>query len=359
MNVRFFSGIFILAFVLVSGMAGIMYSIEAGGRPSSANDLARGAWSAAFERSFNAVIPVYAPSRDLWGQAEYALFREGRGGVVAGTDGWLFSAEEFSCPADARDNFARNLTFISGTKAAMDEAGVRLVVALIPAKARVHESRLGRLVLPECRRALYETARTELSARGIVAADPLSSMMQAQENVFLRTDTHWTPRGAHIAAQSIAAAIDVELPSRAFSSKETGIQEHEGDLLRYVPGTTGRFIDPDRLALIETAAAVEPAEASALFDSNTPEAALVGTSYSANELWNFAGFLKQELQADVLNMADAGLGPFTVMDRYLSGPEWGTAPPRLVIWEIPERYLIMPHEIAPAAENGNEGGVFQ
>ena len=73
---------------------------------------------------------------------------------------------------------------------------------------------------------------------------------------------------------------------------------------------------------------------------------LVGTSYSANTNWNFEGFLKEYLETDVLNMADQGLGPLVVMDKYLENDAWKNSPPRLVIWEMPERYLLMPHGVS-------------
>ena len=45
-------------------------------------------------------------------------------------------------------------------------------------------------------------------------------------------------------------------------------------------------------------------------------------------------------------MADQGLGPLVVMDKYLENDAWKNSPPRLVIWEMPERYLLMPHGVS-------------
>ena len=74
--------------------------------------------------------------------------------------------------------------------------------------------------------------------------------------------------------------------------------------------------------------------------------ALVGTSYSANPLWNFDGFLKEELEADVLNVADERMGPFETMQKYLKDEALETNPPKLIIWEVPERYLPIPDNLA-------------
>jgi len=60
--------------------------------------------------------------------------------------------------------------------------------------------------------------------------------------------------------------------------------------------------------------------------------------------WNFAGFLKEQLHADILNFSDPGQGPFAVMEKYLSSDDFKNTPPRLVIWEMPERYFLSRRE---------------
>lgn len=69
---------------------------------------------------------------------------------------------------------------------------------------------------------------------------------------------------------------------------------------------------------------------------------LVGTSYSArteNNVWNFDGQLEQVLGSEVMNAAQEGKGPVVPMAAYLQTRAWKTAPPQVVVWEIPERYL--------------------
>ncbi|MEN8821030.1 MAG: hypothetical protein ABF271_07985, partial [Abyssibacter sp.] len=66
------------------------------------------------------------------------------------------------------------------------------------------------------------------------------------------------------------------------------------------------------------------------------------TSYSADPLWHFTGALQQALGRDVVNFAEAGQGPFKPMARLLAGDDLQAAHPRLVIWEVPERYLVQP-----------------
>src|SRR5262249_43868401 len=66
-------------------------------------DIRKGKWAPKFEKAFGDALPVGTMSRDGWGLAEYRLFTQGRKGVVVGRNGWLYTAEEFSCPADAAE----------------------------------------------------------------------------------------------------------------------------------------------------------------------------------------------------------------------------------------------------------------
>ncbi len=305
-----------------------------------------GAWSQLFEKNFGEVIPLFAPARDTWGRIEYALFRQGRAGVVVGEDGWLFTSEEFSCPADSEETFAAHMKFVGETADTLRQQGSEIVIALIPAKARVFEEKTGALSWPSCRRDVYDRARAAFKAAGIAYASPLAALQAGGAETFLRTDTHWSPAGAARTAEIVAdtvKTIKMPLPAAAFDVKTGAAEPHRGDLLRYLPGVAEDGIASDRLATPES---VSPAQRSDdLFgDSTAPAAALIGTSYSADPSWGFEAALKKSLGADVINLADEGLGPFSVMKNYLDKKPLTAHPPLLVIWEIPERYLILPEK---------------
>ena len=94
----------------------------------------------------------------------------------------------------------------------------------------------------------------------------------------------------------------------------------------------------------QTAEAVGDVSAGAfdLFGTDTPASiALVGTSYSANPRWSFEAALKLALQEDVINHAEEGQGPVAPMHAFLERVD-PVAPPPVVIWEFPVRYLSDP-----------------
>ena len=59
-----------------------------------------------------------------------------------------------------------------------------------------------------------------------------------------------------------------------------------------------------------------------------------------------AGALRQHLQRDISNHAEDGQGPLIPMLKYLQSDELQNAPPQLVIWEFPERYLPMSNDLS-------------
>ena len=125
-----------------------------------------------------------------------------------------------------------------------------------------------------------------------------------------------------------------------------GNETHKGDLLTYLP------LDPYFVALqpkqepLEKRVTEQGEEGGDLFGASAPELALVGTSYSANPKWNFLGALRQSLSTDLYNYAEDGHGPLVPMLRLLAKGEEETRDIKLVLWEVPERYLAMPSDLA-------------
>lgn len=343
-----FSACFIIVFMVASfTMLAVHFQTAVSKTESPTLDsIMYGKWSPVFEKNLNESLPVFEPSRTLWGKIEFALFKEGRSGVLVGEKGWLFTNEEFSCPSKWEENTAENLDYIGKASQAFEEKGIKLYVVLVPAKVRVYSDMVGKNVVPACRAGLYGDIMKDLHRRKISAVALLDAFKAApdREELYLKTDTHWTTQGARMASVLVSAEVDLSaLARKSFSSTQGEKISHSGDLLRYLPGVETAEIHPDDLQAFDTQEVKEEgAEEDAsqsLFGDDIPPVTLVGTSYSANPAWHFHGFLKAALDVDILNMADEGQGPFTVMEKYLTGDALKNTPPAVVIWEIPERYV--------------------
>jgi len=307
-----------------------------------------------FESHYDAVFPVRTLGINLWGAIAYVLFNEGKAGVVVGRDGWLYTAEEFEVRPGAEAVLQAHLDQIAAARQALDRHGTRLLVALVPAKARLEPETLGARQPAALHATLYADALQAMRGQAVLAPDLQQALAacRATREVFLRTDTHWTPAGARCAAEQLAAhARAAGLLTHDAAAYRTTVEpaaSHRGDLMSFLPLDPwfARLLPPeDRLEVQRT----EPlAPAGGLLDeAPRPEVVLVGTSYSANPKWNFTGALQQAFAEDVVNYAAPARGPFAPMREYLASADFRAAAPRLVIWEIPERYLPV-RDDAPA-----------
>lgn len=347
-TLRWLPGVFLLV-TLVLG-AGAALRVPETRRWPREGSFWRGEQAARYEQTFNGALPFRDAAISTWGVLEYTLLNEGREGVLVGSDGWLFTDEEVAFYEGAAAETARKFRFIEQTRAQLAERDVALIVALIPDKSRVYAEYVGR-PLPSYTGARYRAFRAALVAGGVLAPDLLTPLQNAKTDtqVYLRTDTHWTPAGAEVAAATLADALaDKGIPGlfeTEYKTETTGQKPHEGDLLTFLPlgALQSRLgLPPDRLETRRTQAVADAG--GGLFGAQTVPVTLIGTSYSADDTWNFAGALQKELGADVLNLAAEGQGPLPPMRAYLDSAELLGAPPTLVVWEIPERYLPVPDE---------------
>jgi alginate O-acetyltransferase complex protein AlgJ len=338
-----------LALVLAAGIALALADPAVFTNPAHAK-LFNGQWTRAYERRFEEGLALRGPALTAWALLRYGLFAEGDRGVLVGGDGWLFTAEEFQNAAELEPSLRIDIEEVREVRDELAGRGVRLLVALVPAKARVYPEKLGRYALPAAPARRYEELRIQLDGLGVPAPDLLGPLLRAKEKgpVFLRTDTHWTPLGAGAAADALAEPAAAFLreagsPRARFASSEGPPREYRGDLLNFLP--LGRFAErvgprPDSPRPRVTAA-VEPAGAG-LFDRIAIPVVLVGTSYSAGEVWNLEGALKQALGADILNVAEQGQGALAPMRALLAGTVLEEVQADVVVWEIPERYFVLP-----------------
>ncbi len=290
---------------------------------------------------------------NLWALINYSLFREGRVGVVIGEESWLYTLDEVKDYPEAAQDLTTNLAAIDAVAAHVRAQGSDLLVALVPEKAAIYSEYLGPRRVAPIHSQLYAQVVNQLRGQGVVVVDTTDALINAKQTAttFLKSDTHWTPFGAEVVAKEIAQTLKNSLhhpllEQQVFSSQDDEPTHFQGDLLNYIPlGIFSEWVDVSADQLVKTRTQVATSTATAaddLFGESSADIALVGTSYSANANWNFAGALKQHLGTDLVNYAQEGKGPFVPMTDYLNSAEFTNAPPALVIWEIPVRFLPAP-----------------
>ena len=286
-------------------------------------------------------LPHMDLSFGLIGAARYALLGEARQGAVVGRDGWLFSTEEVR-PLPSDTELAGIAAVVQDIRAQLSAGGIDLVVVPLPAKIDIYRDISPDAVFGATLQTLYADFSGKLAERGIAVVDARSNLLNPAEPVFFATDTHWTPHGAKLVAEAIAASGIIEPGPLAFERADEPAKTLTGDLISFVTttamapdiGLSQETVTPE--VLIATNAVTD------IFGTAATDVVLVGTSYSANTDWGFANALMLALGRDVVSVAEQGLGPLMPMQTYLASADFRDAPPAVVIWEIPIRYLTDP-----------------
>jgi alginate O-acetyltransferase complex protein AlgJ len=327
--------------VLVLGLGLHLWTINSQTLTNN-QDVFNGAWSRQFEKSLTQTSPITEKAIGIWGAFEYFVFATGRKGVLIGQNGWLFTDEEFQTTPQFWSEFEKNTLYIAKVGKALQAKNISLLIVPVPAKARVYSENLGRYRVPSDWKPVYSTFIETLKQKNILVVDSLIALKSQKQNgkVFFKTDTHWTPLGARAVAtnvQNTLNASNLKLEPTNIQRLE-GIQnKHLGDLVKFIPlGGFGSIL-PELVKMPR----VEVNHSSLSILGDAPiDVVLVGTSYSANGVFGFADELKLALGTDLLNLSLEGKGAFESMQTFMASlPK---SPPKLVIWEIPERFLPVP-----------------
>lgn len=295
-----------------------------------------------YEDEFSDANPIRQHAVNFWGALKYGIFGQAAAGAIVGADGWLFTSEEFQISPKFDQNLQSSLGEMIRVNALLKRRNVQLLIVLVPDKSGIYSEKLSsQRPIPVQSRYDTLTAGLHVNNVGFVDARAVLIAAKAIGDSFMPGDTHWSPLGAAAVAQAVADAADKsELSANAVHIVLSEEKPFEGDLHRYVPtGIAKRLIGP-RTSQLQTFETTVEAH-TGLFGEAVIDVVLIGTSYSAQHQWHFDGFLKAALGTDVLNLAKQGLGPFVPMQQYLESESLANNPPKLVVWEIPERYTTL------------------
>jgi alginate O-acetyltransferase complex protein AlgJ len=302
-----------------------------------------GALTAKMDEVYRQSLPHRDPAIGVIGALRYLAVGEGRKGVVTGSEGWLYTAEE---TRPMTEDIAVPLARIVEVRDRLAAVGATLVIVPVPGKLDVHIDHSDTATASGIV-TLYDSFVAGLVAEGVAALDARAALKAeaATDLAFFRTDTHWTPDGAKAVAKALAVSGLIPLGETVFRTDSATEKAFTGDLVSYVT-TDGLApligLNPEA-AVPYTASAEGDASSVDIFAGTEAGATLlIGTSYSANPTWSFAEALKLALGRDILNLAVEGQGPARPMLDYLASTDFRDAPPEVVIWEFPVRYLSDP-----------------
>ena len=269
--------------------------------------------------------------------------------VRRGCPGWLFLASELAVHPEGQAHAAARARTVARVQQALARRGIALLVAVVPDKTRIEAHRLCSLHRPAALAGRIAAWTGMLASHGVAALDLTPALQDVHPDAFLRTDTHWNETGAGAAARAVAeriraAGTALEPPAR-YEVKPRPPGPRPGDLVRlagldWLPPSWQP--EPETVVEHDYAVRADAADdADDLFgDARLPGIAVIGTSFSRTS--NFVPQLAQDLGAAVGNFGRDG-GEFGgAAKAYFASPAYRQTPPRLVVWEIPERDLQSP-----------------
>jgi alginate O-acetyltransferase complex protein AlgJ len=272
--------------------------------------------------------------------------------VRPGCADWLFLNDELLPEKDAQANADAKARAVIDVQNELHQRGIRLLVVIVPDKSRIAARQLCGLARPAALAPRVQDWNRFLYRAGVATLDLTTVLQSLGAAAYLHTDTHWNELGARSAATAIAQqvlALDIRAtPSAIFDVDTQPEAMRAGDLV-HLAGIDWLPLNwqpqPDIVAATQFSERQQAGEDDLddlLGDADLPNIALIGTSFSRNS--NFVGFLQLALGARIGSFAKDG-GAFSgSANAYFSNPAFMQTPPKLVIWEIPERDLQTPYE---------------
>ena len=295
-----------------------------------------------FEQAYDKRFFLREPSVALWANAQYQLFGEGTKGVVLGKDGWLYTNQEYRVPNDLDANIEGQLAQIAAVEQQLKQHNKQLIVLPLPMKLDIYAAHTQHPFDPRVV-SLYDRFVGRLQARQIAVTPVRSTFLQHLEGpeLFLKSDTHWSPEGARLAAHELARQRPELLGDERYVSNKVAEKIVKGDLMNYIQfgqSPLAPQFGANSIAVYETLKASQNADE--LFAEEHQSLLLVGTSYSKIDDWNFVGFLKEALNRDLLSVAVEARGPFEAMSQFLQSDQLANPQIDTVVWEFPLRTLL-------------------
>lgn len=276
--------------------------------------------------------------------------------VLFGKNDWLFTPYEFASAADAQDTQA-TLQLLEKVNKLFERKGVALALVIVPSKIRIHADQLpDNKPLDSYTAGKYENVFNTLRAGGVSVVNLnkafLSSPHRTSDTpLFLRLDTHWSPSGAMLAAETVKAEIDANPVLKAalaatteekytLSWNKQKANTRARDLVKYLPQGAGSF--PPEQTLPFKVARAQASQAGLLSAGDNVGITVIGSSYT-NKSTGYPDGLRYTLQRDLLDISiPVDQGPWFGMESYLKDDAFKTRKPKLIIWEIPEREMRSP-----------------
>lgn len=270
---------------------------------------------------------------------------------------WLFTPYEFAQQTDVGDTKA-TIDLFGKVNKLFEKQGIALALVIVPSKVRIHADQLpADKPLDAYTEGKYEAAYRELKSLGVNVVNLnqpfLASPHRTSDTpLFLRLDTHWSPSGAALAAETIKSTIEATpaLKSAVAATPEVAYTiewnkqksaTRARDLVRLLPAADQKPFRPEQILPFKVTRATA-SQAGLQGAGENVGILVIGSSYT-NANTGYPDAIRYQLQRDLLDISiQVDKGPWVGMEEYLKDGAYKSSKPKLIIWEIPERELRSP-----------------
>ena len=268
--------------------------------------------------------------------------------VEIGTQGWLFPVWDRLARVDMA---ALRATLQTMTEAigVLRAARIQVVICLIPSRKRLMRQYLpaGAQVSAEAAQR-YSLTLAECTRAGALVPD-LDALFRAQlqqpnaHPIFFKTDTHWTPIGAELAAVEMARQMRAQLQLPASPRPGTRLGDLRpmvlaaGDLTQHVPPAQRGNFGSEQSLLRQI---LPPEGPAALIEDDSFDTVIVGTS-NVQPRFGFQPVLSNQLVRPVgLSWRPNNVGTYAALLEYLRSEAFRRQRPRAMVWNHLEPDMI-------------------
>jgi len=310
--------------------------------------IVQGESTSRFTSQLNTHFVWSKPFAKIQRAVDWNIARDTGAAVSAGCSDWFFLTDELTTFGGSAQNANARAYMVGQVAQLLKQRGVSLVVAVVPDKTRVEEAHLCGVHRPAGFALRGENWMNSVKAYHVEVIDLLDVLVAEKGERYYRTDSHWNETGANAAALAIARRLqELQLADKtdlqpAVGAIKTVTVERPGDLFRVsnLEGLPRWFRPPIEKVASSTVAPVVNKSDDLFGDGGLPAVALVGTSFSMRG--NFVPFMSQHLGVPVANLAKDG-GDFDgAAMAYLESKTFQQEPPKVLVWEVPERMLQRP-----------------
>ena len=255
--------------------------------------------------------------------------------AVVGKDGWLFPIWD-KVTDDEATQVRSTVQTIARAIGILKAARIDVANILVPSKARTYRQFLpdNIRVAPAVDRR-YASVQAEFRQAGAITPD-LDTAFRARAagtQLFFKSDTHWTPMGAELAAIEVAKAVGPMLPPSGRPGMQVSAPVSKvnarGDLVRNLPEAQRASYGPEPYQVREVVAG---GGQNALIADDSSDVTIVGSSYMEPK-YGFQPVFSNQLSRPVsLFWKPNNVGPYATLLQYLASPGFRQQRPKLLAW---------------------------